>query len=551
MNYFREIVIPSLVMLLAALVMLLAAASLLADDSMFNGAPLVSVDLGSDTGITLIKGQWRYNDAKIVDADFFAPGPEGQPTGKMIKAKDISPRAGGKNFDDSAWEKFSAADIMKRRTAGRLAFNWYRINLTLPERIGTINTAGKTVVFETLVDDYAEIWVDGELARGPGQMGGSVISGWNAPNRLVVGRNVNPGQQIQLAIFGINGPLSSPPTNFIWMRYAKLDFYDGPSGPMAVMPQEVNVEVIRNDAAINKIVSNNPKIWKLAEGFKFTEGPIWVSAEESHGYLLFCDPNNNTIYKWSPENGSSLSVFRQRSGYSGSDVGEYGQPGSNGLTLDKQGRLTIDEHGNHRVSRLEKDGSVTVLAADYQGKRLNSPNDLVYKSDGALYFTDPPFGLPKFFDDPRKELPFSGVYRWKDGNLTLRDKNLTGPNGIAFSPDEKYLYVGNWDDKKKVVMRYAVKPDGNLEPGEVFHDMTGAPGEDAVDGIKVDVEGNLYVSGPGGLWILSAEGKDLGTIIGPKHPHNMAWGDADGKTLYLTAQSGLYRMRLNIAGIRP
>lgn len=544
MKYFREILFPSLLMLIAA-------ASLLADESMFSGAPLATIDLGSGAGAALVKGQWRYSDAAIVDTDFFSPGPEGQPTGKMIKAKDISPRAGGKLFDDSEWEKFSPIDIMKRRTAGRLAFNWYRINLTIPDRVGNIATAGKTVVFETSVDDYAEIWVDGELARGPGQMGGSVINGWNAPNRLVVGRDVKPRQQIQLAVFGINGPLSSPPTNFIWMRYAKLDFYDGPTGPMAVAPQEVNVDVIRNDPAINRIVTNNPKIWKLAEGFKFTEGPIWVSTGEPHGYLLFSDPNSNTIYKWSEEKGSSLSVFRQPSGYSGSDVAEYGQPGSNGLTLDKQGRLTINEHGNHRLSRLEKDGSVTLLADRYEGKRLNSPNDLVYKSDGAIYFTDPPFGLPKFFDDPRKELPFSGVYRWKDGNLTLLNKDLTGPNGIAFSPDEKYLYVGNWDDKKKVVMRYAVKPDGSLQQGDVFYDMTSAPGEDAIDGIKVDVEGNLYVSGPGGLWILSPEGKHLGTIVGPKHPHNMAWGDADGKTLYLTAQSGLYRMRLNIAGIRP
>jgi gluconolactonase len=212
--------------------------------------------------------------------------------------------------------------------------------------------------------------------------------------------------------------------------------------------------------------------------------------------------------------------------------------------------LTINEHGNHRVSRIEKDGSVTNLADRYQGKRLNSPNDLVYKSDGAVYFTDPPFGLPKFFDDPRKELPFSGVYRWKDGDVTLLNADLTGPNGIAFSPDETFLYVGNWDEKKKVVMRYPVKADGTLGAGEVFFDMTSAKGDDAIDGIKVDVKGNLYVSGPGGLWILSPQGKHLGTVIGPKHPHNMAWGDADGKTLYLTAQSGLYKMRVNVPGMR-
>lgn len=527
-----------------------------ADDAAFNGKPLASVDLGTDGGVKLFQGRWRYSDAHIVDTEFFAPGPEGQPTGKMIKAKDISPRAGGRDFDDSGWESFSGPDIMKRRTAGRLAFNWYRLNLTLPERVGDVDINGKTIVFDTSVDDYAEIWVDGELARGYGQMDGSVISGWNAANRVVIGRNVKPGQKIQLAIFGINGPLSSPPTNFIWLHYAKLDLYDGPQGPMAVTPQEVNVQVVRKDPAINELISNNPKIFKLAEGFKFTEGPLWVPAggdslaPEAQGHLLFSDPNSNTIYKWLPDGNGELSVFRHPSGYAGSDVAEYGQPGSNGLALDQEGRLTINEHGNRRVSRIEKDGSVTVLADRYDGKRLNSPNDLVYRSDGAVYFTDPPFGLPKFGDDPRKELPYSGVYRWKDGKLTLLNTDMTGPNGIAFSPDETYLYVGNWDEKKKVVMRYAVKSDGTLGAGEVFFDMTSAKGEDAIDGIKVDVKGNLYVSGPGGLWILSPQGKHLGTVIGPKHPHNMAWGDADGKTLYLTAQSGLYKMRLNVPGMR-
>lgn len=176
---------------------------------------------------------------------------------------------------------------------------------------------------------------------------------------------------------------------------------------------------------------------------------------------------------------------------------------------------------------------------------------MVYRSDGALFFTDPPFGLPKSADDPRKEIPFSGVYALINGQLKLVSKELSGPNGIAFSPDEKYLYVGNWDEKNKVVMRYEVKADGTVANSKVFYDMTKAPGEDAIDGIKVDQQGNLYVSGPGGLWILSPQGKHLGTLIGSEHPHNFAWGDADGKTLYLTAQTGLYRIRLNIPGIYP
>jgi gluconolactonase len=193
---------------------------------------------------------------------------------------------------------------------------------------------------------------------------------------------------------------------------------------------------------------------------------------------------------------------------------------------------------------------VTTLADRFEGKRLNSPNDLVYRSDGTLFFTDPPFGLPKFGDDPRKELPFAGVFSLHNGKLQVVSKDFSGPNGIAFSPNEEYLYVANWDDHAKVIRRYEVQPDGTLRNGTLFFDMTAAPGEDALDGLKVDVQGNLYVSGPGGLRILSPDGKHLGTIIAPKHPHNFAWGD-DGKTLYMTARSGLYKMRLNIAGVRP
>src|SRR3990170_6408226 len=360
-----------------------------------------TIDLSMKEGVNLVKGQWRYSDVEIIQVDFKAPGTDGQPTGKPIKTYDHKPHAGGIDFDDSNWEVLDPTTLNKRRSTGRICFNWYRINLTIPKRIGNFDPTGSTVVFETSLDDYAEIWVDGEIPRALGQSGGSVIAGWNASSRIVVGRDVKPGQKIQLAIFGINGPISNPPTNFIWMRYARIDFYKGSKVPIAVTPQEVNVEVARIDPAIDAIVGPNPKIFKLAEGFKFTEGPIWVSNE---GYLLFSDPNSNIIYKYTKD--GMLSVFRQRSGYSGADVAEYGQPGSNGLTLDAQGRLTIDEHGNHRVSRLEKDGALTVLVDSYEGKRLNSPNDLVYKSDGTLYFTDPPFGLPKFFDDPRKELPF-------------------------------------------------------------------------------------------------------------------------------------------------
>jgi gluconolactonase len=489
------------------------AASAMAVDSASEMAPAeATIDLATRAGAGLVKGQWRYSDTRIIEVDFPGPGHDGQPTGAPGRTYDYTPKAGAADFDDSQWDVIDPTTLTQRRATGRICFNWYRIAITIPERIGDYDTTGADVEFETALDDYAEIWVDGELPRAPGQEGGSVIAGWNATNRLVIGRGVRPGQRIQLAVFGINGPISNPPTNFIWVRHARLNFRRGAEPqPTAVTPQEVNVEVLRKDVdAMQAIVGANPKIFKLAEGFAFTEGPVWVPALDS---LLFSDPNRNTIYRYTPRDvnrGTNVDSIADGSGMAPTPV--------------------------------------TVLADRYEGKRLNSPNDLVYRSDGALFFTDPPFGLPKVFADPRKELSVSGVYMLKDGNLRAIATDLTGPNGIALSPDERYLYVGNWDDARKVVMRYEATSDGGYGNGSVLFDMTAAPGEDAIDGIKVDVKGHLYVSGPGGLWVLSPDGRHLGTIMAPRHIHNMAWGDEDRKTLYLCARDRLYRMRLNIAG---
>ena len=308
-------------------------------------------------------------------------------------------------------------------------------------------------------------------------------------------------------------------------------------------------QVQRDDPAMDQIISPDAVVEKLAGGFLFTEGPIWVpKTKQEAGYLLFSDPQKNVIYRWTQD--GTLSIFMPNSGYSGADVADFSQPGSNGLTLDSKGRLTINQQGNRRIVRREKDGQLTVLADRYEGKRLNSPNDLVYKSDGALYFTDPPFGLPKLFNDPHKELPYSGVYRVSpDGkNIRLLTTDLKGPNGIAFSPDEKYLYVDDWDLAHKVVMRYEVQPDGSLAAGKVLAEVTSSGGGLALDGMKVDEKGDLYVTAPDGIWILSPEGKHLGTIIPPEHANNLGWGDDDRKTLYLCTRTGLYRIRLKVSG---
>jgi gluconolactonase len=221
------------------------------------------------------------------------------------------------------------------------------------------------------------------------------------------------------------------------------------------------------------------------------------------------------------------------------------------LAIDQEGRLVVCQHGNRQVIRHEKKGPITVLSSHYKGKKLNSPNDLVIKSDGTVYFTDPPYGLPMAYNDPKKELNVQGVYRIVDGKTELLSSEIGGPNGLAFSPDEQYLYVSNWDIRDihntKTITRFPVNPDGTLGKGERFFDMNQTDDDEALDGLKVDSKGFIFASAPGGIWIISPAGKYLGKIIGPERPANMAWGD-DGQTLYLTAHTGLYKIRTKNGG---
>src|SRR6201993_2514243 len=206
------------------------------------GKPEAVIDLATREGVDLVKAQWRYSDTKIIQVDFKAAGPDKQLTGKPIKTYDFTPHAGGADFDDSKWEKIDPTTLDARRSTGRLCFNWYRINITIPPRVNDVDLAGATAVFQTSLDDYAELWVDGELSRAPGQSGGSMVKGWNAANRLIINRSVQPAQKIQLAVFGANGPLSNPPTNYIYIREAKLEFYKDGVVPVVIPPSEANVE---------------------------------------------------------------------------------------------------------------------------------------------------------------------------------------------------------------------------------------------------------------------------------------------------------------------
>ncbi|MCA1845457.1 MAG: SMP-30/gluconolactonase/LRE family protein [Actinobacteria bacterium] len=522
------------------------ASTLPGPPELLPGKPDAVVDLQTPAGVSLVSGEWRYSDARVEAIDFVQVGSAADPLGPGEVANrtyDVVPHAEAADYDDSSWRVLAPEDTMERLGDGRVSFNWYRLSVTVPEAIGDLDPTGATIVFEVVVDDYAEVWLNGQLPLALGYTGGQVAGGFNAPNRVLLTRDARPGQEFQIAVFGINGPISASPHNYIWMRTATLEVYAAGRTPLGF---ERPVHVQRASAGLQSVVPADAVLEQVAGGFEFTEGPVW----SPDGALLFSSPNTNKIYRWDSGTGR-VTVFNAKSGYTGFDIGRFGQPGSNGLTFDPDGRLVMCQHGNRRIVQVNPHGDTTVLADSYQGDRLNSPNDLVCRSDGRVYFTDPPFGLPEMFDDPAKELRFSGLFSVADGELRLESDELEGPNGLAFSPDERFLYVGNWDPERKIVMRYPVAVDGSLADGEVFYDMTDAPGEDALDGLKVDEAGNVYACGPGGVWVLSAEGERLGLIALPESPHNLAFGDDDRRTLYITALTGVYRMRVSVPGITP
>lgn len=304
------------------------------------------------------------------------------------------------------------------------------------------------------------------------------------------------------------------------------------------------VSITRLDPRFDQLVPEDAILEKIADGFTWVEGPVW---DPRGGYLLFSDIPANAVYKWRP--GEGVSLFLTNSGYSGTRPFAGMEPGSNGLALDLNGQLVLCRHGDRQIGRLEADGRMTVVADRYDGYRINSPNDLVFKSNGDLYFTDPPFGLPRVFDDPDKA-PVQGVYRVSRGGAVTRlISDITAPNGIAFSPDERTLYVSDVDPKRTAWLAYDVKEDGTITNGRVFFDATRWHREPffGPDGFKVDRQGNLFGARPGGISVIAPDGTLLGTIETGRPASNVAWGE-DGRTLFVTGGSTVHRIRLSTKG---
>ncbi|MDF1756086.1 MAG: SMP-30/gluconolactonase/LRE family protein [Verrucomicrobiales bacterium] len=310
-------------------------------------------------------------------------------------------------------------------------------------------------------------------------------------------------------------------------------------------------EIIRYDKSFDDLIEPETKIEVLSSGFVWSEGPVWVPDTKLPfgGYLLFSDIPNNRIVKWEEKVGAE--TWLQPSGYTG-QAPYGGEPGCNGLVLDKEGQLISCEHGDRRISLLTRDGGKITLADRYDGKRLNSPNDACLGADGeTIYFTDPPYGLPNRFEDPRRELDFCGVYRVdKAGKVTLLTTEMTRPNGLAFSPDFKTLYVAQSDPEAAIWKSFPVKEDGTLGEGKLFYDATvnfkkGLPG--LPDGLKVDSKGNIWATGPGGVYVFNPGGTLLGRISTGEKTANCGWGN-DGSTLYLTADTYLCRIQTGAKG---
>ena len=313
--------------------------------------------------------------------------------------------------------------------------------------------------------------------------------------------------------------------------------------PAETAPDTGAGTLLRVDPRFDALVPADARIEKLADGFVFTEGPVWDRAESR---LLFSDVRGNGVYEWTESGGTSPFIEPVFEG----DRTGLRSVSSNGLTLDAEGRLVMCEHGNRLISRVEADGTRTTLVDSFDGSRLNSPNDAAYASDGRLYFTDPGSALEGRDASPLRELDFNGIYRLSpDGELELLYRDQSRPNGIALSPDESVLYVANSDPEQKVWMAYDLGEDGVSNP-RVFFDVNDETAEGAADGLKVDDAGNLFATGPGGVWVIAPDGTHLGSIMPDEVPANVAWGD-DGRTLYMTARTGLYRIRLTTGGAIP
>jgi gluconolactonase len=472
------------------------------------GDPVAVVDLMDADAAESLAVAWRFVDAAIVEVDSNDPGPDLRPTGPAVRSHDVSPRPRAPGWDDAAWRGIEPPSLSARRGHGHFALGWFRTAITLPARIGDTEVEGTTVVFEIVADDYSEVWVDGRLSASPGDSGGGPVSGFNAPNRVVLTRSAEPGHTYDVAVLAMNAPLSVSPPNFLWVRSAVLDVYT------PLPPHEPAGRIERRDPALDAILADGARVERIATGFSGLAGMVWTD----HA-LLFCDARANTIHRYDPVE-ERIGIWRSHSGYAGGDVGRLDEPGARGLAVDERERVIIAERGNRRVVRMERSAAITVLAVRFEDRAFEGPRDVAIDARGALWFTDG-----------------SSVLRVDDaGSVTLASREPGPTNGLALSADGDVLFVA----LAGRVVRRPIARDGSVGASDVALDL----GRAAIEALVVDARGNLFVAGASSVTVASAEGRVLGVIALSEPAVGLAWGGDDGRTLFVAGRTSLYRVGL-------
>lgn len=456
------------------------------------GDPVAVVDLMNVAAADSVSVAWHFVDASIIEIDSNDPGPDLRPTGPAVRSHDVSPRPRTPGWDDAAWTPVDPPSLSVRRGHGHFALGWFRTSITLPARIGETDTRGTTVVFEIVADDYSEVWVDGRLSASPGDAGGGPVSGFNAPNRVVLTRSAEPGHTYDIAVLAMNAPLSVSPPNFLWVRSAVLDVY-------------------------RPATTDRTEVERIATGFSALAGMVWTGSA-----LLFCDARANTIHRYDPRE-ERIGVWRSHSGYAGADIGRYSEPGASALAVDANERVLITELGNRRLVRIERTAATTVLADRFEDAPLEGLRDVVLDAHETVWTAGS-----------------RGVLRVAaDGTVALVSHELIAPTALAISADGGALFVADGAPDHAVVLRHPILPDGSLGPSTVALDLRSTTREEALRDLLLDARGNLYVAGASGVTIAS-EGRVLRAIPVDEPVLGLAWGE-DAGTLFIAGRTSLYR----------
>jgi len=471
--------------------------------------PDAIVDLQDDDAAALVGARWRTADAAVREVAFVDAGADLGPGDRPAATYEVVPRPGNADFDDADWRDLAPAQTTERLGHGRVSFVWYRLTVTLPERVGRIRLAGATVVFEVVVDDYAEVWVDGELPLALGRTGGPAAAGFNAPNRVVLTRSARPGQTFTVAVFGMNGPISAAPANYVWIRSATLDVHrpaPAPPVPLAI------------DGTLTGVLPPVVRAERVAAGFDTTAGPVWAP----DGTLLLSSPAANAVLRWAPE--GRVDVVRVKGGYRGVDAGRLARPGPAGLAFDTDGRLVVCQPAHRRVLRVEPHGNTTVLAGRYAGRPLNGPVDVAAAAGGVTYVADPPGAHP------------GGVYAVRSGAVDRLDGGPPAPSALALTPGGDALLAGGADPDGPAVVRWPVRADGTAAGLPVA--LAGGGG---VTGLATDAAGHVFVAGPDVVRVLDPGGGPLGRVALPEPPTGVAVGAG---ALFVTSATAVFRIPL-------